>query len=126
MRGLAGNQKERNGANNRYASKGRSLAFGNRRWFTAGRNQARDDVKSVIPLATIFAGAGAIIGFLLRPSDNFGQQLPLSMVLTRGSGLHGLNRLLIPLAERSFNEMVAGLIVGAVLGTVVGALLDRR
>ncbi len=48
------------------------------------------------------------------------------MVLTRGSGLHGLNRLLIPLAERSFNEMVAGLIVGAVLGTVVGALLDRR
>ena len=83
-------------------------------------------MKSVIPLATIFAGAGAIIGFLLRPSDIFGQQLPLSMVLTRGSGLHGLNRLLIPLAERSFNEMVAGLIVGAVLGTVVGALLDRH
>ncbi len=83
-------------------------------------------MKSVIPLAVIFAGAGAITGFLLRPSDIFGHQLPLSIVLTRGSDLHGLNRFLIPLAERSFNEMVAGLIVGAVLGTVVGALLNRR
>ena len=83
-------------------------------------------MRTVTPLAVIFAGAGAITGFLLRPSDIFGQQLPLSVVLTRGSDLHGLNRFLIPLAERSFNEVVAGLILGAVLGVVVGALLGRR
>ncbi len=83
-------------------------------------------MKLVTPLAAIFAAAGALTGFLLRPSDVFGEQLPLSIVLTRGSNLHGLNRLLIPLAQRSFNEMAAGLILGAVLGVVVGALLTRR
>lgn len=89
-------------------------------------SSVRDPVRSVIPLAVIFAGAGAVTGFLLRPSDIFGHQLPLSVVLARGSDLHGINRFLVPLAERSFNEMVAGLIIGAVLGTVVGALLNRR
>ncbi len=83
-------------------------------------------MKIVTPLVAVFATAGALTGFLLRPSDVFGEQLPLSIVLTRGSNLHGLNRLLIPLAERSFNEMAAGLILGAVLGTVVGALFMRR
>ena len=79
-----------------------------------------------IRLAAIFAAAGTVTAFLLRPADVFGHQLPLSVVLTRGSDLHGLNRLLIPLAERSFNEMMAGLILGAILGAVVGALLARR
>ena len=83
-------------------------------------------MKLVTPLVAVFAAAGALTGFLLRPTDVFGEQLPLSIVLTRGSNLHGLNRLLIPLAQRSFNEMVAGLILGAVLGAVVGTLLTRR
>ena len=90
--------------------------------YCATYSRVRDPVRTVTPLAVIFAGAGAITGFLLRPSDIFGHQLPLSVVLTRGSDLHGLNRFLIPLAERSFNEVVAGLILGAVLGVVVGAL----
>ncbi|WP_298139440.1 hypothetical protein [Acidiferrobacter sp.] len=83
-------------------------------------------MRSISPLAALFAVAGAVTGYLLRPSDIFGHQLPLSVVLTRGSDLHGLNRLLVPLAQRSFNEVLAGLILGAVLGTVVGALINRR
>lgn len=83
-------------------------------------------VRPLAPLAAIFTVAGGAIGFLLRPADIFGHQLPLSVVLTRGSDLHGFNGLLIPLAQRSFNELAAGLIIGAVLGVVVSAFIDRR
>lgn len=76
--------------------------------------------------ATAFALVGGIAAFLLRPTDIFGHQLPLSVVLTRGTGLHGLNRLLIPLAQRSFNEVLAGLLLGAILGILVSALTGRR
>ncbi|MHB8254566.1 MAG: hypothetical protein ACYDEV_12930 [Acidiferrobacter sp.] len=83
-------------------------------------------MRPLVPLAGIFAIAGGAIGFLLRPTDIFGHQLPLSVVLTRGSNLHGLNRLLTPLAHRSFNELAAGLIIGGIVGAIVSALRDRR
>lgn len=76
--------------------------------------------------ATAFALVGGITAFLLRPTDIFGHQLPLSVVLTRGADLQGLNRLLVPLAHRSFNEVVAGLLLGAILGALVSALSGRR
>ena len=83
-------------------------------------------MRSTAPLVGLFAIAGGAIGFFLRPTDILGQQLPLSMVLSRGANLQGLDRLLIPLAQRSFNEMAAGLLIGAVLGVVVAALGTRR
>ena len=76
--------------------------------------------------AALFALAGGTAAFLLRPTDIFGHQLPLSVVLTRGADLHGLNRLLIPLAHHSFNEVAAGLLLGGVLGGLVSALTGRR
>ncbi|MHB1721940.1 MAG: hypothetical protein ACYCT3_03385 [Acidiferrobacter sp.] len=76
--------------------------------------------------AAMCAAAGAVIGFLLRPSDLFGHQLPLSTVLSRGADLQGINQLLVPLAERSFNDAVAGLMIGALVGALIGALSGRR
>lgn len=83
-------------------------------------------MRPLIPLSAVFAVAGGVIAFLLRPTDIFGHQLPLSIVLTRGSNLQGINQLLTPLAQRSFNELAAGLIIGAVLGVIVSALIGRR
>ncbi|MDA8390708.1 MAG: hypothetical protein M0Z76_08290 [Gammaproteobacteria bacterium] len=80
--------------------------------------------------ATIFAPvlalAGAVIGFLLRPADIFGHQLPFSIVMTRGDTLRGLNQLLIPLARQSFNDVLAGALCGLAAGLIVAALSGRR
>lgn len=78
-----------------------------------------------LPLTGLFAAAGGLVGFLLRPATVFGNQLPFSVVITRGADLHGLNRLLIPLAQRSFNDLAAGLVVGAIAGYLI-AVLARR
>jgi hypothetical protein len=68
----------------------------------------------VVPLGVI---AGAFIGFLLRPSiPIIEKQLPLGTVLLRGSNLTGLDQALIPLAEKSFNFVLAGAIIGLVVG----------
>lgn len=56
---------------------------------------------------------GGFIGFLLRPSVFLVGQLPFGTVVTRGSGLSGLDQLLVPSAQQSFNFMVAGALVGA-------------
>lgn len=83
-------------------------------------------MRSVISRAALFAAVGAVIGFLLRPTDIFGHQLPLGTVLDRGANLHGINALLVPLAQRSFNDVMAGLLIGALAGAIVGAISGRR
>jgi|SRR5947209_6831085 len=62
---------------------------------------------------------GGFIGFLLRPSGLTGQ-LPFDVVITRGSNLKGLDELLVPLAQTSFNYMLAGAILTAIVGTFIG------
>jgi len=69
---------------------------------------------------------GGVIGFVLRPSAMFIGQLPFETVISRGANLQGLDKLLVPTAQSSFNMMVVGAIVGAVVGFVVGQLLARR
>jgi hypothetical protein len=59
--------------------------------------------------------AGGFIGFLSRPSVFLVGQLPFRIVITRGSGLSGLDELLIPSAQESFNVMVIGALVGAAI-----------
>jgi hypothetical protein len=68
---------------------------------------------------------GAVIGFLLRPSVPLVGQLPLEIVLTRGSNLVGVDRVLQSTAEQSFNYIIVGAIIGAVALGVVGKSLDR-
>lgn len=65
---------------------------------------------------------GGCIGFLLRPSAFLVGQLPLETVIARGSNLGGLDRLLIPTAQTSFNYMMVGAILGAVGGLVIGLI----
>jgi hypothetical protein len=69
---------------------------------------------------------GGFVGFQLRPAAFLVGQLPFGTVITRGSNLSGLESLLIPTAQTSFNYMLAGAVLGAVCGAVVGALGPRR
>jgi hypothetical protein len=68
---------------------------------------------------------GGFVGFLLRPAMLVGQ-LPFETVLLRGANLRGVDVLLVPLAQTSFNMMVAGAIIGAVVGVAAQYLAARR
>src|ERR1022692_2866989 len=71
--------------------------------------------------ATLGVLLGGYVGFLLRPAALIGQ-LPFKTVILRGANLGGIDRLLVPVAQTSFNAMVAGAIVGAAVGSVIGYL----
>ncbi len=82
-------------------------------------------MKHATIFAPVLAVAGAAIGFLLRPANIFGHQLPFSIVMTRGSTLQGINQLLVPLAQQSFNDVLAGALCGLVAGLIIAALAGR-
>src|ERR1035438_3088989 len=65
---------------------------------------------------------GALIGFLLRPSAPLVGQLPFSVVISRGNNLTGVEVLLKPLAEQSFNYMIAWALVGGVVLGIAGRM----
>jgi hypothetical protein len=69
---------------------------------------------------------GAFIGFLMRPAAFLIGQLPLETVITRGSSLNGLDQLLVPTAQSSFNMMLTGAIIGAIAGAIASRLLPGR
>jgi len=72
------------------------------------------------------AGVGLFIGYLLRPSVALGGQLPFIAVITRGSTLQGLDQMLIPAAQTSFNYMLVGGIVGAVGGFLTTKFMSKK
>lgn len=64
---------------------------------------------------------GGLVGFVARPSVPMLGQLPFEYVIARGANLNGLDRMLAPLAQRSFDIMLMGAVLGAgvaVLGAV--------
>jgi len=65
---------------------------------------------------------GGFVGFLLRPSFPLVGQLPLMVVITRGADLEGAGRLFLPTAEASFNCVVIGAVIGAVVLGIVSSL----
>lgn len=69
---------------------------------------------------------GGFLGFLMRPSAFLVGQLPFEMVITRGSSLSGMDQLLVPAAQQSFNVMLLGAVLGAAAGAAVGWLLAQR
>lgn len=69
---------------------------------------------------------GAVVGFLLRPAVPLVGQLPLMVVLTRGANLQGLDRLVVPTAETSFNYMLVGGIIGTVLGLLAPKFMAKK
>ena len=66
--------------------------------------------------------AGGFVGFLLRPAV-FGEQLPFETVISRGASLRGLGKMAVPLAKSSFNYMMAGAIIGLIIGIFVARTL---
>lgn len=70
--------------------------------------------------------AGGLIGFLYRPSALIISQLPFSTVITRGANLKGVEQMLIPMAQTSFNNMMVAAVIGAAIGIVIGLLFSRK
>jgi len=69
---------------------------------------------------------GGVVGYLLRPSLPLVGQLPFETVITRGSGLRGINELQRSTAEVSFNYSLAGALIGGTLLGVVQYVVRRR
>ena len=82
---------------------------------------ARRDL--TLPVGLIGFLVGAIVGFMLRPSALLVGQLPFSVVISRGAYLSGVEELLRPVAEASFNQVLAAAIVGAVACAIAGLLI---
>jgi hypothetical protein len=68
---------------------------------------------------------GGVVGFLLRPSVPLMGQLPFTTVITRGANLRGLDQLLLGYARTSFNYMLAGLVLGAVIGLIAAFAIEK-
>ncbi len=69
---------------------------------------------------------GGFIGYFYRPSALLVGQLPFMDVISRGKTLKGLDQILIPIAERSFNYMVIGTLLGATIGYILTIILLRN
>lgn len=82
--------------------------------------------KTILVLGSLGILAGGVVGFLLRPVNALGWRLPFKAVITRGASLEALDRLMIPLAERSFNYVLVGAIIGLAAGALVGYLVTKR
>lgn len=69
-----------------------------------------------VTLAVVGTIAGAVIGFLTRPSVFLVGQLPFSVVVFRGGNLSGLDQVLVPAAQASFNQLLFGMLLGGAAG----------
>jgi small basic protein len=76
-------------------------------------------------LAIVGFVVGGVVGFLLRPSVPLLGQLPFTTVITRGANLRGLDQLLLGYARSSFNYLVAGVLLGALIGLVVAVVVPK-
>jgi F0F1-type ATP synthase assembly protein I len=84
----------------------------------------RLSMKSKLTIAGLLIGS--LVGFLVRPTVPFVGQLPFGTVITRGANLQGLDQLLIGYARTSFNYLIAGTIVGAVVGLIAAFVIPNQ
>jgi len=77
-------------------------------------------------LAAIGFVIGGLAGFLFRPSAFLIGQLPFDLVITRGIFLQGMDRVMVGLAQSSFNQMLVIACIGAAVGLALGSLIARR
>jgi hypothetical protein len=90
----------------------------------AGGQRIHRGSSTLLPAAGFVIGG--LVGFLMRPAALIIGQLPFETVVTRGSMLSGLDVLLVPTAQASFNVMAIGAILGAVSGFVVSYIIANR
>jgi hypothetical protein len=76
-------------------------------------------------LAIVGLLIGGVVGFLLRPSVPLMGQLPFTTVITRGANLRGLDQLLLGYARSSFNYVVAGIVLGAIVGLIASIAIEK-
>lgn len=76
-------------------------------------------------LAIVGLLIGGAVGFLLRPSVPLMGQLPFTTVITRGANLRGLDQLLLGYARSSFNYVVAGVVLGGIVGLIVSIAIEK-
>ena len=69
---------------------------------------------------------GSIVGFLFRPRVPSVGQLPFITVITRGANLRGLDQLLLGYAHTSFNYLIAGMILGAIVGMIAAFVISSQ
>ena len=69
---------------------------------------------------------GAFIGYLYRPPAFLIGQLPFKHVISRGTTLKGFDQIYIQVAQTSFNYLVVGGIVGALLGLIIAIVSKRK
>ncbi len=69
---------------------------------------------------------GGFVGFLARPSFFLIGQLPFEHVISRGATLKGMDQMLVPLAQQSFNITLIGAIVGVIAGIVIGYFVGKK
>lgn len=69
---------------------------------------------------------GGLIAFLARPSAFLIGQLPFDIVISRGTSLKGMDQMLVPLAQESFNAMLIGAVIGCIAGIVIGFFVGKK
>lgn len=88
----------------------------------SGATRTQDSSAAKLQFVVIGLCLGVLLGFLVRPSIPLVGQLPFGVVITRGAGLKGVDQLLRPYAEQSFNYVL----VGAILGGLIGYFAHRH
>jgi hypothetical protein len=92
------------------------------------QNWFRSESPSVRVLGFGFVGSliGGFVGFLGRPAGILAVQVPFEHVITRGVNLKGMDQMLVPLAQQSFNIMLMGTILGAIVGIMIGYFVGKK
>lgn len=96
-----------------------AILFANEGMQPVRRSGMKDllDMSSPAALACLLGiPIGSLVGYLLVPSVPLVGKLPLRHILTRGVFLEGLDKILVSVAETSFNYMLVGAITGGLLG----------
>src|SRR5256885_16863068 len=81
-------------------------------------------MKSGLTIAGLLIGS--VVGFLLRPSVPLMGQLPFTTVVTRGANLRGLDQLLLGYARTSFNYLIAGMVIGTIVGLIAAFVIPSQ
>jgi hypothetical protein len=66
---------------------------------------------------------GAAVGYLYRPPAFLVGQLPFRHVVSRGTSLKGFDQVYLEVAQRSFDYLLVGGLVGAGIGIAAAFLL---